>query len=153
MLTEVGLADKLHEFPDRLSGGQQQRVAIARVLAMQPKLILFDEPTSSLDPELVGEVLSVMRQLADQGRTMIIVTHEIEFAGDVADRMIFMDRRRRSSRTGRPPRSCAGPPQRTPPFLHKILTHGEDGRPDENHQAWKPSLSTSRYTRMEISSR
>ena len=86
----MGLSDKLKEFPDRLRGGQQQRVAIARVLAMQPKLILFDEPTSSLDPELVGEVLNVMRRLAEQGRTMIIVTHEIEFAGDVADRMIFM---------------------------------------------------------------
>jgi ABC-type polar amino acid transport system ATPase subunit len=90
MLAEVGLSDKLNEFPDRLSGGQQQRVAIARVLAMEPKLILFDEPTSSLDPELVGEVLNVMRRLAEQGRTMIIVTHEIEFAGDVADRIIFM---------------------------------------------------------------
>ena len=77
-------------FPNKLSGGQQQRVAIARVLAMQPKLILFDEPTSALDPELVGEVLNVMRKLAEQGRTMMIVTHEIEFAGDVADRIIFM---------------------------------------------------------------
>src|SRR4051812_36236764 len=91
VLAEVGLSDKLNEFPDRLSGGQQQRVAIARVLAMQPKLILFDEPTSSLDPELVGEVLKVMRQLAEEGRTMMIVTHEIAFAGEVADRVIFMD--------------------------------------------------------------
>ena len=90
VLTEVGLLDKLDEFPNKLSGGQQQRVAIARVLAMQPKLILFDEPTSALDPELVGEVLNVMRKLAEQGRTMMIVTHEIEFAGDVADRIIFM---------------------------------------------------------------
>jgi len=90
MLSEVGLLDKLDEFPNKLSGGQQQRVAIARVLAMQPKLILFDEPTSALDPELVGEVLNVMRKLAEQGRTMMIVTHEIEFAGDVADRIIFM---------------------------------------------------------------
>ena len=90
VLTEVGLLDKLDEFPNKLSGGQQQRVAIARVLVMQPKLILFDEPTSALDPELVGEVLNVMRKLAEQGRTMIIVTHEIEFAGDVADRIIFM---------------------------------------------------------------
>ena len=90
VLSEVGLLDKLDEFPNKLSGGQQQRVAIARVLAMQPKLILFDEPTSALDPELVGEVLNVMRKLAEQGRTMIIVTHEIEFAGDVADRIIFM---------------------------------------------------------------
>ena len=90
VLTEVGLLDKLDEFPNKLSGGQQQRVANARVLAMQPKLILFDEPTSALDPELVGEVLNVMRKLAEQGRTMMIVTHEIEFAGDVADRIIFM---------------------------------------------------------------
>src|SRR3954471_523450 len=85
MLGKVGLGHKLDEFPERLSGGQQQRVAIARVLAMQPKLILFDEPTSALDPELVGEVLSVMRKLAEEGRTMIIVTHEVQFAGDVSD--------------------------------------------------------------------
>src|SRR4051812_13848616 len=91
MLEKVGLGHKLAEYPERLSGGQQQRVAIARVLAMQPKLMLFDEATSALDPELVGEVLKVMRQLAEEGRTMMIVTHEIAFAGEVADRVIFMD--------------------------------------------------------------
>jgi polar amino acid transport system ATP-binding protein len=91
MLTKVGLAHKINEYPERLSGGQQQRVAIARVLAMQPKLMLFDEATSALDPELIGEVLRVMRQLADEGRTMVIVTHEIQFAGEVSDRVIFMD--------------------------------------------------------------
>jgi len=91
MLEKVGLGHKIGEYPERLSGGQQQRVAIARVLAMQPKLMLFDEATSALDPELIGEVLRVMRQLADEGRTMVIVTHEIQFAGEVSDRIIFMD--------------------------------------------------------------
>ena len=90
-LKRVGLADKAHQYPVRLSGGQQQRVAIARTLAMDPKVILFDEPTSALDPELVGEVLSVMKSLADEGMTMIVVTHEIGFAREVADRVIFMD--------------------------------------------------------------
>ena len=91
MLEKVGLGHKINEYPERLSGGQQQRVAIARVLAMQPKLMLFDEATSALDPELVGEVLRVMRQLAVEGRTMVIVTHEIQFAGEVSDRVVFMD--------------------------------------------------------------
>ena len=85
------LADKADQYPVRLSGGQQQRVAIARTLAMDPKVILFDEPTSALDPELVGEVLAVMKSLADDGMTMIVVTHEITFAREVADRVIFMD--------------------------------------------------------------
>ena len=91
MLEKVGLGHKLYDYPERLSGGQQQRVAIARVLAMQPKLMLFDEATSALDPELIGEVLRVMRQLAEEGRTMVIVTHEIQFAGEVSDRIVFMD--------------------------------------------------------------
>ena len=91
MLARVGLSGKENNYPDALSGGQQQRVAIARVLAMQPKLILFDEPTSALDPELVGEVLAVMRDLANDGMTMLVVTHEIRFAAEVADRIIFMD--------------------------------------------------------------
>jgi polar amino acid transport system ATP-binding protein len=91
MLEKVGLSHKISEYPERLSGGQQQRVAIARVLAMQPKLMLFDEATSALDPELIGEVLRVMRQLAEEGSTMVIVTHEIQFAGEVSDRVIFMD--------------------------------------------------------------
>jgi len=91
LLRKVGLFDKADQYPARLSGGQQQRVGIARALAMQPKVMLFDEVTSSLDPELVGEVLRVMRQLAQEGMTMIIVTHEIHFARDVGDRIIFMD--------------------------------------------------------------
>ena len=91
MLARVGLADKRNQFPGQLSGGQQQRVAIARALAMRPKLMLFDEPTSALDPELVGEVLSVMRSLAEDGMSMVVVTHEIAFGRDVADIAVFMD--------------------------------------------------------------
>lgn len=91
LLDRVGLAHKANAYPRQLSGGQQQRIAIARALAMRPKLMLFDEPTSALDPELVGEVLAVIRDLAQEGMTMIIVTHEIGFAREVADRVIFMD--------------------------------------------------------------
>lgn len=92
LLGKVGLRDRAHDYPHKLSGGQQQRVAIARALAMNPKLMLFDEATSALDPELVGEVLRVMRQLADEGMTMVVVTHEMGFAREVADHVIFMDR-------------------------------------------------------------
>ena len=91
MLQEVGLGDKLDSYPGQLSGGQQQRVAIARALAMEPKVMLFDEPTSALDPELVGEVLEVMKSLARDGMTMIVVTHEMGFAREVADRVMLMD--------------------------------------------------------------
>ncbi len=91
LLSRVGLGDKLDTYPNALSGGQQQRVAIARALAMQPKLMLFDEPTSALDPELVGDVLDAMRQLAHDGMTMIVVTHEMGFAREVADNVVFMD--------------------------------------------------------------
>ena len=91
LLKKVGIADKEKEYPIRLSGGQQQRVAIARALAMDPKVMLFDEPTSALDPEMVGEVLDVMKQLAREGMTMVVVTHEMGFAREVADRVIFMD--------------------------------------------------------------
>ncbi|WP_116199438.1 amino acid ABC transporter ATP-binding protein [Amycolatopsis circi] len=91
LLDRVGLADKAGAYPGQLSGGQQQRVAIARALAMQPKLMLFDEPTSALDPELVGDVLGVMRQLAKDGMTMVVVTHEMQFAREVADKVFFMD--------------------------------------------------------------
>ncbi|MFC5470912.1 amino acid ABC transporter ATP-binding protein [Cohnella suwonensis] len=91
LLTKVGLAEKKDESPDRLSGGQKQRVAIARALAMNPRVMLFDEPTSALDPEMVGEVLLVMKELAREGITMIVVTHEMGFAREVADRVIFMD--------------------------------------------------------------
>jgi polar amino acid transport system ATP-binding protein len=91
LLARVGLADKVREYPERLSGGQQQRVAIARALAMQPKIMLFDEVTSALDPELIKEVLDVMRELASEGMTMVVVTHEMGFAREVADRVVFMD--------------------------------------------------------------
>ena len=91
LLKQVGLANKADAYPNQLSGGQMQRVAIARALAMQPRAILFDEPTSALDPELVGEVLNVMRNLAKQGMTMLVVTHEMAFAKEVADRVIFFD--------------------------------------------------------------
>ena len=91
LLTRVGLADKLNEYPERLSGGQQQRVAIARALAMEPHVMLFDEVTSALDPELVKEVLDTIRELAQEGMTMVVVTHELGFARDVADRVVFMD--------------------------------------------------------------
>jgi len=89
-LKKVGIAEKADSYPNQLSGGQQQRVAIARALAMEPKVLLFDEPTSALDPELVGEVLKVMRQLADEGRTMIVVTHEMGFAREVSDTVLFL---------------------------------------------------------------
>ena len=90
LLERVGLADKKDEYPNMLSGGQKQRIAIVRALAMHPEVMLFDEPTSALDPEMVGEVLDVMRELADEGMTMIVVTHEMGFAREVADRVIFM---------------------------------------------------------------
>jgi polar amino acid transport system ATP-binding protein len=122
LLAQVGLAGKENEYPQRLSGGQQQRVAIARALAMQPRAILFDEPTSALDPELVGEVLSVMRALADDGMTMLVVTHEMGFAREVADRVIFIDRGRIVEQG--PARSVLSAPQneRTQDFLRRV-TH------------------------------
>ena len=92
LLAKVGIADKRHQYPAHLSGGQQQRAAIARALAMRPEVMLFDEPTSALDPELVGEVLRVMRSLAEEGRTMLVVTHEMGFARNVSNRVIFVDR-------------------------------------------------------------
>jgi polar amino acid transport system ATP-binding protein len=120
MLQKVGLGHKTDEYPERLSGGQQQRVAIARMLAMQPKLMLFDEATSALDPELIGEVLRVMRQLAEEGGTMVIVTHEIQFAGEVSDRVIFMDHGRIVEQG--PPREVLLKPReaRTREFLKHI---------------------------------
>jgi polar amino acid transport system ATP-binding protein len=91
LLERVGLADRAHAYPDQLSGGQKQRIAIVRALCMEPEVMLFDEPTSALDPEMVGEVLDVMKNLAEQGMTMVVVTHEMGFAKEVADRVIFMD--------------------------------------------------------------
>lgn len=123
MLEKVGMSHKADEFPERLSGGQQQRVAIARVLAMQPKLMLFDEATSALDPELIGEVLKVIRALAEEGRTMIMVTHEIQFAEEISDRVIFMDGGHIVEEG--PPREMFSNPsqQRTREFLRQILQH------------------------------
>lgn len=121
LLERVGLADKMDAFPNHLSGGQQQRVAIARALAMQPKLMLFDEPTSALDPELVGEVLDVMRGLASDGMTMVVVTHEIGFAREVGDSLVFMDRGV-IVESGNPRDVLANPQHaRTKSFLAKVL--------------------------------
>jgi len=121
LLDRVGLADKVDAHPRQLSGGQQQRVAIARALAMQPKLMLFDEPTSALDPELVGDVLNVMRGLAEEGMTMVVVTHEMGFAREVGDSLIFMDGGMVVEAGA--PREVIGNPQqeRTKAFLSKVL--------------------------------
>ncbi|WP_017242330.1 amino acid ABC transporter ATP-binding protein [Streptomyces sp. SS] len=121
LLARVGLGDRAHHYPAQLSGGQQQRVAIARALAMRPKLMLFDEPTSALDPELVGDVLDVMRQLAADGMTMVVVTHEIGFAREVGDTAVFMDEGV-VVEAGDPRRVLIDPEQeRTRAFLSKVL--------------------------------
>ena len=121
LLTRVGLADKADAYPNQLSGGQQQRVAIARALAMKPKLMLFDEPTSALDPELVGEVLDVMRGLAEEGMTMIVVTHEMGFAREVGDALVFMDGGV-VVESGHPRDVLTNPQhERTKAFLSKVL--------------------------------
>ncbi|MFI7280190.1 amino acid ABC transporter ATP-binding protein [Micromonospora chersina] len=121
LLDRVGLADRAHHYPAHLSGGQQQRVAIARSLAMSPKLMLFDEPTSALDPELVGEVLEVMKDLAASGMTMIVVTHEMGFAREVGDHLVFMDEGLIVEQG--PPREVLAAPRhdRTRAFLSKVL--------------------------------
>ena len=121
LLESVGLADKAHVAPNSLSGGQKQRVAIARVLAMQPDVLLFDEPTSALDPEMVGDVLDVMKRLAEDGMTMIVVTHEMGFAREVADRVIFMDGGF-IVEEGAPEELFSHPShERTQSFLNKVL--------------------------------
>ncbi|WP_410667003.1 amino acid ABC transporter ATP-binding protein [Amycolatopsis sp. cmx-4-68] len=121
LLDRVGLGDKAKSYPAQLSGGQQQRVAIARALAMQPKLMLFDEPTSALDPELVGDVLGVMKQLAKDGMTMVVVTHEMQFAREVADKVLFMDGGVVVEEG--PPEQVIGSPreERTKSFLARVL--------------------------------
>ena len=121
LLEQVGLAEKAGAYPAQLSGGQQQRVAIARALAMNPKLMLFDEPTSALDPELVGEVLAVMKKLASEGMTMVVVTHEMGFAREVANQLVFMDDG--VVVESGPPRDVLANPQheRTKEFLSKVL--------------------------------
>ena len=121
LLARVGLAEKADAYPDNLSGGQQQRVAIARALAMRPKVMLFDEPTSALDPEMVGEVLDVMRALANEGMTMVIVTHEMGFAREVGDRLLFVDEGR-IIESGAPREVFENPQEeRTRSFLSKVL--------------------------------
>ena len=121
LLNKVGIIEKVNEYPDKLSGGQQQRVAIARALAMKPKIMLFDEPTSALDPEMIGEVLDVMIKLAKEGITMIVVTHEMGFAREVADRVIFMDYGA-IIEEGTPEHFFKNPTQeRTKLFLNQIL--------------------------------
>ena len=123
LLARVGLAGKEDAYPRRLSGGQQQRVAIARALAMEPEVILFDEPTSALDPELVGEVLATIRSLAEENRTMVIVTHEMSFARDVANRVIFFDKGVIVEQ-GEAKALFANPKEeRTKQFLSKFLAH------------------------------
>ena len=123
LLAKVGLGDKAANFPEQLSGGQKQRVAIARALALQPKVILFDEPTSALDPELVGEVLEVMRKLAREGMTMVVVTHEMGFAKEVADRVIFVDQG--VIQEEKPPHEFFANPEhpRLKDFLGKVVDH------------------------------
>jgi len=125
LLQKVGLSEKRDVYPSKLSGGQSQRVAIARALAMQPKLMLFDEPTSALDPELTGEVLNVMRDLARDGMTMLVVTHELGFAREVADRVVFMDGG--SIVEEGPPEQCLVNPKeaRTRLFLERYLHNGQ----------------------------
>ncbi|MFC8528606.1 amino acid ABC transporter ATP-binding protein [Nocardia sp. NPDC057227] len=121
LLDRVGMVEKANAYPAQLSGGQQQRVAIARALAMDPKLMLFDEPTSALDPELVGEVLTVMRELAASGMTMVVVTHEMGFAREVADQLVFMDGGV-VVESGKPKEVLAAPKQeRTQAFLSRLL--------------------------------
>ena len=139
-LERVGLSDKVDNYPAQLSGGQQQRVAIARALSMDPNLMLFDEPTSALDPELVGDVLSVMRGLAQDGMTMMVVTHEMAFAREVADRVVFMDGG--VIVESGPPADVIGNPQepRTRSFLQRVLdpTHAEVGAAPEHAEPAPP---------------
>ena len=123
LLKKVGLEDKKNSYPKKLSGGQKQRVAIARALAMEPEVMLFDEPTSALDPEMVGEVLQVMRELANEGMTMVVVTHEMGFARSVADRVLFMDKG--NILEDNTPMNIFSNPEheRTKEFLDKVLNH------------------------------
>jgi len=123
LLKKVGLSDKAHVFPDQLSGGQKQRVAIARSLSLQPKAMLFDEPTSALDPELVGEVLQVMKELAHEGMTMVVVTHEMSFAKEVAHRAIFMDEGKIIEETTPVDFFASPKTERLQTFLRRVLDH------------------------------
>jgi len=148
LLADVGLAEKENAYPAQLSGGQQQRVAIARALAMNPKAMLFDEVTSALDPELVGEVLRVMRQLAAQGMTMIVVTHEMGFARDVADRVVFMDHGR-ILEEGHPEAIFTGPRNpRTRAFLQTILERWGELGAARSKTTWKAEGETEQKGRI-----
>ncbi|MDO7788565.1 ectoine/hydroxyectoine ABC transporter ATP-binding protein EhuA [Desulforamulus aquiferis] len=131
LLSKVGLANKANSYPSQLSGGQQQRVAIARALAMNPKVMLFDEPTSALDPELVGEVLNVIKDLASEGMTMLVVTHEMGFAREVADRVVFMDEGR-IIETGVPEQIFSSPKHpRTREFLSNVIRNYDNQSPSQ----------------------
>jgi polar amino acid transport system ATP-binding protein len=143
LLRKVGLAEKADQYPAALSGGQQQRVAIARALAMEPELMLFDEPTSALDPETIGEVLSVMKQLAEEGMTMAVVTHEMDFARRVADWIVVFDEGRVIEEG--PPRQIfeAATVPRTRDFLSHLGWHGEDA---ENWRAARNANSRTERT-------
>ncbi|QOZ28813.1 amino acid ABC transporter ATP-binding protein [Bradyrhizobium sp. CCBAU 51753] len=127
LLAKVGLADKRDSFPAKLSGGQKQRVGIARALAMRPDLLLFDEPTSALDPELVGEVLVVMRELAREGRTMVVVTHEMGFARDAATRILFLDRGRVVETAAPEPFFSSPETERARQFIQRYAGHAANG--------------------------
>ncbi|MFG1869335.1 amino acid ABC transporter ATP-binding protein [Micromonospora arborensis] len=142
-LERVGLTDKADAFPAQLSGGQQQRAAIARSLSMEPKLMLFDEPTSALDPELVGDVLTVMRKLAEDGMTMMVVTHEMAFARDVADRVVFMDGGVVVEQG--PPQEVLGAPkhERTRAFLSRVLDPTHVAQLGQPNQSPEPPEATS----------
>ena len=148
LLADVGLAEKEHAYPAQLSGGQQQRVAIARALAMNPKAMLFDEVTSALDPELVGEVLRVMRQLATDGMTMIVVTHEMGFARDVADRVVFMDQGRILEEADPETIFTAPGNPRTRAFLQTILERWGELGAARGKPSWKADVETHQKGRM-----
>jgi polar amino acid transport system ATP-binding protein len=139
-LSKVGLAEKRDEYPLRLSGGQKQRVAIARALCMEPRVLLFDEPTSALDPELIGEVLKVMEDLAHEGATMIVVTHELHFAREAADRVVFLEEGRIVEEG--PPEKLLNDPdhERTRVFLRRFLAGG--AAPSAPHEPTEPTEPT-----------
>jgi ABC-type polar amino acid transport system ATPase subunit len=135
LLERVGLADRMDYYPSKLSGGQQQRVAIARALATNPEVVFFDEPTSALDPELTGEVLNVIKQLADEGRTMIVVTHEMEFARKVATRVVFMEdgvivEENTAKEFFENPKE-----ERTKEFIYKSMTWASSEKKEDGQQA------------------